>query len=107
MSSLLAIAATIFWGATGATIVAEQETGHVATVYCKNELTYGPSTDEGQIAINGLTVTVKVTHMPGDKPDIFDILVPEGYVAVPPSISVNEETTEEIRIFEIGGLPLG
>ena len=108
MSSLLiAAAASIFWGGTGATIVLEQPTGHVATVICKNELTQGTSLTNGEITVGGITVSVIVTHLPGDQPDRFQVDPPEGYIAVPRYLYVNENETGEIRIFELEGMPLG
>jgi len=106
-STLIAAAASVFWGGTGATITAEQPTGHVATVHCRNELTQSMSITEGEISINGLTVQVRVYHQPGDQPDRFEVSPPEGYIAIPRYIYVNEHETEEIRIFEIEGMVAG
>ena len=104
---LITLTSSIFWGGTGATITLEQPTGHVATVHCQNELTQGTSTTTGEITIGGITVEVRVVHMPGDQPDKFEVYPPEGYIAVPRYLNVNEGDTGEIRIFELDGIPLG
>lgn len=107
MSDLIAATAMVFWGATGATIVDTGQTPHVATVHCTNELTYGDSRNEGTLSLGDLSVTVVVSHQPGDMPDKFEIIVPEGYIAIPPVLWVNEKDVGEIRIFKVGDTPFG
>jgi hypothetical protein len=43
----------------------------------------------------------------GDAPDTYIIWPPEGYIAAPPSVTVNEGDTGVIRIFRIEGAALG
>jgi hypothetical protein len=44
-------------------------------------------------------------HGPGDKPDTMTVTPPEGYIAVPPSVTVPEGETRVITIYSgEGGL---
>ena len=107
MILLLALTTSLSWGGTGGTIAAVNLHGHVADVHLRNELTSGPYHNEGQLSANGVTVTLRVEHQPGDMPDRFFVDVPDGYIAVPQWLDLDEETSGVIRIFELEGMVTG
>ena len=76
----------------------------VAMVLCVNRLTNGhDSLLVFSLDLHGFTVEVTVDHGDHTYPDIFAVTPPEGYIAVPPSVSVEEGETAVILIFAADG----
>lgn len=78
--------------------------GPVASVTFHNEDIHTKS-EIFDLAIPGLTVTVKteINHA-GRSPDTFAVTVPEGYVAAPPEMTVDEGATAVILIYSVEGV---
>ena len=53
--------------------------------------------------IGGLVVALSVGHGPGFMPDRFTLTPPEGFVAVPDVLMLDEHTTGVALIFEWTG----
>jgi hypothetical protein len=77
----------------------------VAEVAFVNRYAPSPVQCQDDMRLHGLTVTVQVANEPGRVPDTIRVFVPEGYVAVPQELTLGEDETGTIRIFQIvGGL---
>ena len=90
------------WGGSSAALVAGP--GHpLAYVDCVNELT--TTTGELDFALNlgGFVVVMKVQQRNGDLPDLYIAHPPEGYIAVPRSILIEEGSKARISIFSTEG----
>lgn len=94
---------TADFGGTGCTLIPVSGQGHVAEVRCKNVHTSGPSRDAGEMEVAGLTVGLQVFHGPGDDPDDFIALAPDGYFAEPPVLTLNEWASGVILILPFVG----
>lgn len=80
----------------------------VLRIICRNELTSGHDTVQTvTVDIEGFAVNVIVTAYPFTDPDIYEAIVPEGYVAIPPRIMVREGEEGVILIFNIADSPMG
>jgi hypothetical protein len=73
---------------------------HIAEVEFKNEAIHTDRVDTGALSIPGLSIGFSADVGRGNRPDFLDVEVPDGFIAVPPSISVNEGETGRILIFE-------
>jgi len=49
--------------------------------------------------VRGLSLVVHVQYGDGDIPDIMTVVPPEGFVAIPESLSVDENTSGTIKIY--------
>jgi len=95
------------WGESSATITPGQG-GPVAVVLCRNELTFtAESTFAFMLELDGLAVLVRVEQGPNTVPDRYTVEPPEGFVAVPPFIELDEGTSGEILIYQLEGALLG
>ncbi len=95
------------WGESSATITAGQG-GPVAVVSCRNELTFtAESTFAFMLELDGLAVLVRVEQGPNTVVDRYSVEVPEGFVAIPPFIELDEGTSGEILIYQLEGALLG
>jgi hypothetical protein len=91
------------WGGSYAQLVPADNGPHVASVICHNELTMDSPMQFGfALTLGPLTVQVEIEHGNGDIPDLYRVIAPEGFIAIPPAIFVNEGQSEEIRLFVIG-----
>jgi len=96
------------WGGSYAQLVPADNGPHVASVICHNELTMDSPMQFGfALTIGGLTVQIEIEQGSGDIPDLYRVIPPEGFIAIPPAIFVNEGQSEEIRIFVFGEGLLG
>jgi hypothetical protein len=96
--------ATLSWGGTGCTLALVTGAAHVAEVTCVNVQTSGASYTQGEMTINGLGVGLTVLHGPGDIPDKFTISPPEGYIAVPNVLVLDEDTSGVVLIYQFLGM---
>ena len=96
------------WGGSYAQLVPANNGPHVATVICHNEIVMVGAMDFGfALTLGALTVQVEIEQGVGDTPDLYRVTPPEGFIAIPPAIFVNEGQSEEIRIFVFGEGLLG
>ena len=56
------------------------------------------------IDLGGLAVDVIVDNQPGDQPDVYEVIAPEGLLAIPPIIEVDEDGTGRISIYSAMGV---
>ncbi len=95
------------WGESSATITPGQG-GPVAVIHARNELTFtAESTFAFMLELDGLAVLVRVEQGPNTVPDRYTVEPPEGFVAIPPFIELDEGTSGEILIFALDGMPMG
>lgn len=78
------------FGGTGCRLIPVEGQSQVADVICHNAVTSGEAWSEGAMVAGGLVVGLTISHGPGDVPDIFTIIPPEGYVADPPVMVLDE-----------------
>ena len=67
-----------------------------------NDLSYGPQDFNQVLTSDGLTVTVIILQEPGNNPDTMHVMPPEGYIAIPESVTVEEKAIGEILIVPEG-----
>lgn len=84
--------------------LAPETGGPVASVTFHNEDIHTKS-EVFDLAIPGLSVTVqtRINHA-GRSPDTFAVTVPEGFVAAPPEMMVEEGETAIILIYSVEGV---
>lgn len=88
-----------FWSATGCQLVPVTGEAWVAQLECQNFLTnMTPADVSADLHIDGLTVRLDLAQTYGRTPDSFAVTVPEGFVALPPVLVLDEETRGVIRI---------
>ncbi len=92
------------WGGSSATLVMGPGVP-VATVICHNEMTggQGGQGEDFTLSVGAFEVQVSVWQEWGDVPDRYTVTPPEGYVAVPQFIDVDENGTAEIQIYSMEG----
>ena len=75
---------------------------HIANVVIVNQQTHShPAHTEGVITIGDVEIGVRVHHTPLGDPDDVWITVPEGYVAVPPHVVVDEGDDVTVKIYKV------
>lgn len=81
--------------------------GHVATVTFHNTLTY-PIIGRVSVPLTegGVSLAVTVGQRPGDDLDRLTVTPPEGYIAIPAFIDVEEDASGSVEIFEADGVPV-
>lgn len=87
------------FGGTGCVIIAVQGEIHVAEVTCINVVTAGNYHDEAQITSGGISVGLTIDHGPGEAPDRFTVTPPDGYVAQPPVMDLDERTSGVVLVY--------
>lgn len=100
MTPIALLAASVAIATTQVQLEPTDAPGAVAAVTIHNRNTNGRE-DNGEytLELNGLTVVVVfVWNRVGDN-DNITVLVPDGYVAVPRSLDVPEDTSGEILIY--------
>jgi hypothetical protein len=81
---------------------------HFAEVVGVNRTTVGVgSVTAAELSIDGLTVRVTVFHGPGAAPDRLTVIPPEGFIAVPEYIDIEEDDTGVIRVFRLADMVTG
>ena len=82
-----------FWDATGCVLVPVTGEAWVAELRCRNELTAMVNPDvAADLRIDGLTVHLFLEQTVGKTPDSFTVTVPDGFVADPPVLVLDEAT---------------
>ena len=92
------------WGGTGCRLVPVDGAAYVAEVQCRNVQTSGAAFTEGVMLAGDLVVHLSVLHGPGEVPDLFTITPPEGYVADPPMLSLQEHSRGVVLIWPWVGM---
>lgn len=80
--------------------------GHVASLSYRNEMNWGAN-NLTRVLVEGVEITVTVNDAGGDAPDTITISVPDGFIAIPSSLTVGEGETGNAEIFEASEVPLG
>ena len=92
------------FGGTGCTLTPVAGQAHVAEVVCRNVETTGPAIDEGAMDAGGVVVLLTVWHGPGDVPDRFDLVAPDGYIVIPEVLILDEFTTGAALVYPWVGM---
>lgn len=93
-----------FWSDTGCVLVPVTGEAWVAQLECQNFLTnMTPADVAADLHIDGLTVRLDLAQTFGRTPDSFTVTVPEGFVALPPVLVLDEETRGVVRVMEYLG----
>lgn len=93
------------WG-NGSSYIRLQPTkapGAVAEVVFHNEAVHSDKTETFDLSLGGFTLTVEAVVGRGATPDDMTVIVPEGYIAVPPMVSVPEGESRVITIYSTEG----
>jgi hypothetical protein len=53
--------------------------------------------------LGGLAVEVIVNNRPGNQPDVYEVIAPDGFLAIPPIIEVDEDGAGRISIYSALG----
>ena len=79
---------------------------YAGEVIFNNQMTYRTTTPEGPyiLEIDGLRVIVDLDQQPGDLPDRMIVTPPDGYIARPPEIVVQEGEVGSIIIQRFVGM---
>lgn len=91
-------------GAASLDIVPSDKPGAVADVVYRNAMVSAQDVEVYTLTLDGLSVSVTMQHGRGEKPDTAVVNVPEGYVAYPESITVDEGATGVVVIYSIEGV---
>lgn len=93
-----------FWGATGCVLVPVTGEAWVAELRCANFLTnMTPADVSADLRIDGLAVRLDLVQTFGRTPDVFTVTPPDGFVAVPPVLVLDEEARGVVRVMEYLG----
>jgi hypothetical protein len=88
-----------FWATTGCQIVPITGEAWVAEIRCVNRLTTMTSPDvAADLHTGDLTVGLFVEQTFGRTPDSFMVTPPDGYVADPPVLVLDEDTAGVVRV---------
>jgi hypothetical protein len=98
-----AYAETCEYSAGGTSVTIAPHDTEFAQVHIVNRLAPRNYTD-CVLTIYGVTVTVTYDAWNFDAPDWFHVTVPNGFVAVPPSILLDERTAGQVLIVIDGGV---
>jgi hypothetical protein len=74
---------------------------HVAEVMFQNGAVHSDLVETESLSIPGLSISFTADVGHGARPDFIDITVPDGFVAVPVSISVTENQSGKVLIYKI------
>jgi hypothetical protein len=90
-----------FWQATGCVLVPVQGEAWVAELRCQNFLTdMTPPVVTADLHIDGLDVHLSLVQTYGREPDSFTVTPPDGFVAVPPVLVLDEDARGVVLIQE-------
>jgi hypothetical protein len=88
-----------FWQTTGCLLVPVDGEAWVAELRCQKFLTnMTPADVSAELQIDGLTVQLSVAQTFGRTPDSFTVTPPDGFVAMPPVLVLDEETHGVVQI---------
>jgi len=92
------------WGGTGCQIVPIQGEAWVAEVRCRNELTSMTNPDvAADLRAGDLTVGLFVEQTLGRTPDSFAVFPPDGFVADPPVLVLDEGARGVVKVLPFLG----
>lgn len=93
-----------FWDATGCVLVPVEGEAWIAELQCQNFLTnMTPADVSADLHIDGLAVRLDLAQTFGREPDVFTVTPPDGFVALPPVLVLDEETRGVVRVMEYLG----
>lgn len=95
------------WGGTTCVLAKVLHEPYIATVTCHNDLTGGTTYNTGTVDLHGLSIGIDATMQPGRAPDEFTITPPEGFVAIPPQMTIGEFESGVTLIFSLAGMVMG
>lgn len=79
-----------------------EEPGAVAEVVFKNEEVNNFQVDEFSLAIGTLDVQIRLdVHLAPNAPDTVTVIPPDGYIAIPEQMTVDEGSTGIITIYSM------
>jgi len=84
--------------------VAAADGPHVAVVSVTNHFRRSVSSSPFDLEVDGLRVRVTVNEGRNTLPDIVTVEAPEGFIAVPMSVELDEGQSGEILIYAIEGV---
>lgn len=109
LAATAAHADTFRWGAEDQSIIETYQgegNGHIATIEFRNNLTFSADSDyRVQLSEAGQAFTVLIEQGEGKTPDRMTVIPPSGFVAIPPSILVDEYDAGSIEIFDAAEVP--
>jgi hypothetical protein len=77
--------------------------GAVAVISFQNDTLHQQMVETFELTLDGLTVTVRIDALLSLEPETMTVTPPEGYIAVPESVTVPEDGAGQIVIY-IGGM---
>lgn len=95
---------TATWGGTGCTLRQVEGQAHVAEMSCENRLNAANTFVSAEVEAEGLIVTLRIVHGPGEEPDWFHIEVPPGFYAEPQQFDLEEDAGRVVLIYEWVGM---
>lgn len=75
----------------------------VAQVIILNRYSAAPNDCQSDVTLNGLNVVIQFANQPGRTPDAVRVVVPEGFIAIPPEVTLDEDEQGTVEIFAIEG----
>jgi hypothetical protein len=75
----------------------------VAEVIILNRYSAAPTDCQSDISLHGLNVVIQFANQPGRTPDAVRVIVPSGFFAIPPEVTLEEDEQGVIEIFAIEG----
>lgn len=78
----------------------------VAEVRIDNALVFGAN-GFARLDMGDMWVRVELAQQPERAPDTFEIQPPEGFIAIPPSIVVEDDASATVRIVRAADVPQG
>jgi len=91
------------WGGSNATLSARPGVP-LAYVDFTNRLTNSLPDLAFTLDLGGFEVEVIVTNTPGRLPDTYQVIPPEGYIAIPQILEVEEDGTGRVAIYRMDGV---
>lgn len=77
--------------------------GAVAEIVFDNRTVHSDTLERFDLTLDGLTVTVEALVGRGLTPDRMSVIVPDGYIAVPPDLDVAEDEVGVILVLPFLG----
>jgi hypothetical protein len=90
-------------GKSCVTLRPSEAPGAVAEVTFANAEVFIANTERFDLSLGGFAVGVVINNLAGKQPDTMTVTPPEGYIAVPPSVTVAEGETRVITIYSSEG----
>ena len=98
----------VTWGGTACQLSpTPPHEASIAALTCSNLLVGGNTHNEAILFMQGFPVKIVATFGPGNVPDTFAVTVPDGFVAVPPEMTLDEGGSGTVLIFAMDDALLG